>query len=1051
MIQKYNAFISYRHAPLDSKIAEHVQRKLERFAVPSKIKKLTGKKRIERVFRDKDELPTTSNLTETIYSALDNSDYLIVICSENTKESQWVQREIEYFLSKHSRDNVMTVLCSGEPYDVIPDILKYEDKKVTSEDGSEHTVKIALEPLSCDYRLPIGKADREELPRLAAAVLGCSYDELINRRRAHVLRRVSLVFALILSLMLGLVVYTYDREQRVKQSLDAAMMSRSRYLANASLMLSDNHNDYDAAFLALASLPEGYPEGPVVPETERALVEATRAYTVDDGFNLANTCNYRMSAYIYDFKISEDGESCAAIDSCGNVSIWDTSTHEVKAAFSSTIGSEPELLFADDDILLLKDRNSLRAFDADSGEEKWSYIDEDNRECDDFCVSYEDGYTLLLMTAGTDEYQILIMLDSDSGEIIRTFELHHPEDWDDSYYTRMELDPTQNKVAFKVLAFAVDYEHFAVSILDLNSGAFEYSELYEGDLGGFCWLSNGKLSYLVFDYTLTYYDLLGSFSGSGVFGEKTFQLFCANAEDCSLVWTNEFTFYGNEVDIMITELGPAGGLCCSCGLSSQTFDINSGEVLITYSLNDKIIDVSDRNEDGIPMFITENGSVATPLSLEDGEYVVQRFMTDDIEMAIVNNGIYLRASDNYKVMYYDVNCYDTRFEETEGVVLDSWIVDYFIAEDYLTIIEGNDGLYTLNVIDAKENELVGTLDLYDIHRYGNDYNIVGIYEDKIYISVSTIEGVDMLIVDASSSRLNYDTRQITETYYPINANAEMNDGMICFLDSNDRGKLVITAYDITDDTVESYNTNLNNDEWSFVSDPYEIADAKYFKGAEKIAVRYKGEVFLIDIETGDIISPELPSNWSICRLVVSNGDEIAFIDDYSIVICNNNGDEIWTFGTDGNAIAANWVEINDEEVLLVLNDCGILNRYYFGDEVMSYTSNTSIYYNDNDFVRHIDYEAGITYDEDSGCVYVTDSSYLCCVIDVSNWYEVACLNGCLGHNDAADRFFSVTLYSGADRQLGSFEHYSIDQLIEMADEITNGSPVPIALANQYGI
>ena len=84
MIDKYNAFISYRHADLDSKIAAHVQKSLERFHIPDKIRKATGKKRIERIFRDKDELPITSDLTETISNALENSDYLIVICSENT-------------------------------------------------------------------------------------------------------------------------------------------------------------------------------------------------------------------------------------------------------------------------------------------------------------------------------------------------------------------------------------------------------------------------------------------------------------------------------------------------------------------------------------------------------------------------------------------------------------------------------------------------------------------------------------------------------------------------------------------------------------------------------------------------------------------------------------------------------------------------------------------------------------------------------------------------------------------------------------------------------
>ena len=127
MQQHYNAFISYRHHPDDIRVAEQVHRSLERFRVPAAIKKRCGK--IQRLFRDKDELPITSNLTEDITRALKNADYLIVICSEHTAESLWVQREIELFLTTHDRSKVLTVLASGQPKDTIPEILQYDASK----------------------------------------------------------------------------------------------------------------------------------------------------------------------------------------------------------------------------------------------------------------------------------------------------------------------------------------------------------------------------------------------------------------------------------------------------------------------------------------------------------------------------------------------------------------------------------------------------------------------------------------------------------------------------------------------------------------------------------------------------------------------------------------------------------------------------------------------------------------------------------------------------------------------------------------------------------
>lgn len=165
----YNAFISYRHHPDDIRVASEIHRSLERFHVPRSIRKKYGK--IERLFRDKEELPITSDLNDDIDSALYNSDYLIVICSVHTKESIWVQREIELFLKTHPRNKVLTVLASGEPYDVIPDILLHED---VADPVTGETRRIDIEPLSCDWRGNRRKARQEELPRLAAPLLGCA-------------------------------------------------------------------------------------------------------------------------------------------------------------------------------------------------------------------------------------------------------------------------------------------------------------------------------------------------------------------------------------------------------------------------------------------------------------------------------------------------------------------------------------------------------------------------------------------------------------------------------------------------------------------------------------------------------------------------------------------------------------------------------------------------------------------------------------------------------------------------------------------------------------
>ena len=90
----YSAFISYRHLEPDAYVAERLQRMLESYRPP---KGAGVKDRIEYVFLDRAELPTSKSLDQSLKDALHNSDYLIVILSEKYKESIWCMEEIRVF------------------------------------------------------------------------------------------------------------------------------------------------------------------------------------------------------------------------------------------------------------------------------------------------------------------------------------------------------------------------------------------------------------------------------------------------------------------------------------------------------------------------------------------------------------------------------------------------------------------------------------------------------------------------------------------------------------------------------------------------------------------------------------------------------------------------------------------------------------------------------------------------------------------------------------------------------------------------------------------
>src|SRR5690349_10126557 len=89
---KYWAFISYSHG--DAKWGDWLHSALETYRLPSRLirqAKPEGAvpRRIFPVFRDREELASSSSLGEEIENALRASRALIVICSPRAAASRW--------------------------------------------------------------------------------------------------------------------------------------------------------------------------------------------------------------------------------------------------------------------------------------------------------------------------------------------------------------------------------------------------------------------------------------------------------------------------------------------------------------------------------------------------------------------------------------------------------------------------------------------------------------------------------------------------------------------------------------------------------------------------------------------------------------------------------------------------------------------------------------------------------------------------------------------------------------------------------------------------
>ena len=121
---KYRAFISYSHR--DRRQTEWLHKAIERYRVPKPLVGRPGRdgpipRQVFPVFRDRDELASSADLTASIRAALRDSGGLIVVCSPAAAKSLWVDQEIREFRRLGRDDRILAVIIDGEPNASVPD------------------------------------------------------------------------------------------------------------------------------------------------------------------------------------------------------------------------------------------------------------------------------------------------------------------------------------------------------------------------------------------------------------------------------------------------------------------------------------------------------------------------------------------------------------------------------------------------------------------------------------------------------------------------------------------------------------------------------------------------------------------------------------------------------------------------------------------------------------------------------------------------------------------------------------------------------------------
>ena len=327
---KYDAFISYRHSMPDKEVAEKLQKKLERFRLPSSVARRIGRKKLNRVFRDEAELSVSEELSRSIEEALLDSEFLIVICSPRLPQSEWCLKEIDTFLKIRGKKNILLVLIEGTPDESFPEILLYEDVVTTDTSGNEVTVRQRKEPLAANCTVTSKHVRNDTIKtttlRLCASLFGVSYDDLKRRQRIQTIRRNvgigAIVFLALSVFLIQTLIFVNTLNEKNKIIADKLADST----ANASKSLYKEGLKKDAVYAARSVLPD-HNDGSFSNNALRALINAEGIYATPGSFIPSD--NYQLPSVPNNTKFSPDGRFFMTEFSDNTYSIYETESGNI--------------------------------------------------------------------------------------------------------------------------------------------------------------------------------------------------------------------------------------------------------------------------------------------------------------------------------------------------------------------------------------------------------------------------------------------------------------------------------------------------------------------------------------------------------------------------------------------------------------------------------------------------------------------------------------------------------------------------------------------------
>lgn len=467
---KYDAFISYRHSEPDQTIARKLALILETFKAPKNVANSFGSTKLKRIFRDRDELPTSPFLDDNIKEALTLSRFLIVICSPRTPLSAWCREEIRFFRETHGNEQILALLIEGEPSESFPYELNHVQTTLIKPDKngmeSEEKVTKIIEPVAADIRPPelkgvfgeeriiaysgskqkLSSTDNKYLKkslkllkseqlRLLAPLFNYSYDELYRRHHRRMIKNM-IVGSVSTLLVISLAAAAFGMQwKEVQYQKQIAAQEKAENILKLAEREKEQGNVLQALMLGVEAVNHlKVEEGgePVILQSEFLFNSI-----LNDSESYCPNLTLWHKGKVLEAEFDQDGSKIMTIAKAvgtksKSVSIWDTVTG--KLLFENDGNITDAALSIDGSKVLIFNEDTTTLYNVKTNKPVNILSPEKPLICAEF--NYTNEYI-----AGFSFPNTVLVADAISGQIMHQYTLKS-----NLYYFKTVLSPTENKV-----------------------------------------------------------------------------------------------------------------------------------------------------------------------------------------------------------------------------------------------------------------------------------------------------------------------------------------------------------------------------------------------------------------------------------------------------------------------------------------------------------------------------------------------------------------------------------------------------------------------------